>query len=291
MTGAGPDGAIDKLPQAIVAREDALRMARALSAGQTLRARLDLPNRVSGPIEQANVVGEIRGREQAAGFVVLGAHLDSWELGTGALDNGCNAALVVEAARDIHLTGLRPRRSIRFVLFSGEEQWMLGSAAYVKAAPARNSDRTVAAIFFDDGSGRVTGFSLGGRRDIEPAVLQALDPVKSWSVGRNTDDAFVGTDNFDFLLEGVPNLVANQEAASYIVNYHAASDSFDKVDLVYAEGKYRRGGGTGFQPGRIRQTGRAAAFPRPNGIRAETDGARCADEDFRHVELLGESNA
>jgi hypothetical protein len=231
VTGAGPDGTIDKLPQAIVAREDALRMARELASGRKLRVRLDLPNRIGGPAEQENVVAEIRGRERTDESVVLGAHLDSWDLGTGALDNGCNAALVVEAARDIHLTGLRPRRSIRFVLFSGEEQGMLGSRAYVKARRAE-LDRTVAAILFDKGSGRVTGFSLGGRRDIEPALQQALEPIKSWGVGRNTNDAFVGADNFDFLLEGVPNLVANQEETNYVVNYHAASDTYDKVELL-----------------------------------------------------------
>jgi carboxypeptidase Q len=231
LNGAGLDGKLDKLPQAIVAREDALRMARDLTTGAKLRVRLELPNHIGGPSEQENVVAEIRGRERTDEFVVLGAHLDSWELGTGALDDGCNASMVVEAARDIHLTGLRPRRSIHFVLFSGEEQGMLGSWAYVHAHRAE-MDRTVAAILFDEGSGRTTGFSLGGRRDIEPAVRQALAPIESWNVDRHTADAFVGTDNLDFLLEGVPNLVANQDPANYVANYHAASDTYDKVDLL-----------------------------------------------------------
>ena len=231
LNGAGLDGSLDKLPQAIVAREDALRMARDLTTGAKLRVRLELPNHIGGPSEQENVVAEIRGRERTDEFVVLGAHLDSWELGTGALDDGCNAAMVIEAARDIHLTGLRPRRSIRFVLFSGEEQGMLGSLAYVRAHHAE-MDRTVAAILFDEGSGRATGFSLGGRHDIEPAVRQALMPIESWGVNRHTTDAFVGADNLDFLLEGVPNLVANQDPANYVANYHAASDTYDKVDLL-----------------------------------------------------------
>jgi hypothetical protein len=227
LTGLGQDGSIEKLPQAIVAREDAQRLARDLAAGLRIRVRLDLPNRVGGPAEEQNVIAEIPGN-----FVVLGAHLDSFELGTGALDNGCNAALVIEAARDIHLTGLRPKRSIRFVLFSGEEQGMLGSWAYVRAH--RNElDRTDAALIFDEGSGRVTGFSLGGRRDLQSEVLrQALAPVASWGVNHFTDDAILGTDNLDFFLEGVPNLVANQEEADYVANYHASSDTFDKVDIL-----------------------------------------------------------
>src|SRR5256885_11822418 len=93
-------GQIDRIPQAVVAREDAMRLARAVAAhpGQ-VRARFSMPNRVGGPIEQENVVGEIRGREKPDEVVILAAHLDSWELGTGALDNGCNAALVIEADR------------------------------------------------------------------------------------------------------------------------------------------------------------------------------------------------
>jgi carboxypeptidase Q len=225
------DGSLEKLPQAIVAREDAERLARDLAAGQKVRVRLELPNKIGGPSEQENVVAEIRGREKPDEFVVLGAHLDSWELGTGALDNGCNAALVIEAARDIHLTGLRPRHSIRFVLFGGEEQGMLGSRAYV-LAHRTELDRAIAAIVLDEGTGRITGFSLGGRRDVEPGVRESLDPLASWGVNKNTYDAFFGTDNFDFLLEGVPNLVANQEDANYLPNYHAASDTYDKVDLV-----------------------------------------------------------
>src|SRR5207245_1425781 len=106
-------GELDRLPQAIVGREDAQRLARFLSAGEKVRVRLVMPNRVGGPAEQENVVAEIRGREKPDEYVILGAHLDSWELGTGALDNGCNAALVIEAARVIHATGLRQRRTIR----------------------------------------------------------------------------------------------------------------------------------------------------------------------------------
>lgn len=89
----------------------------------------------------------------------------------------------------------------------------------------------VAYVNYDAGIGRVTGYSLGGRKDIEAAVGEILKPVESWGSNAHTTDAFVGTDNLDFLLEGVPTLVANQEEANYIVNYHASSDTFDKVDI------------------------------------------------------------
>lgn len=225
------DGQLDKIPQAIVAREDAMRLARTIAAYPgKVRARLIMPNKIAGPVEQENVIAEIRGREKPDEAVILGAHLDSWELGTGALDNGCNAAMVIEAARAIKATGLVPRRTIRFVLFSGEEQGMIGSWKYAEAHRAE-MDKIRAVLIYDSGIGRVTGYSLSGRADIEPAVREVLKPLDSWDVNHHTLDADIGTDNWDFLLEGVPTLIANQEEANYLPNYHAASDTFDKVDI------------------------------------------------------------
>lgn len=225
------NGEIDKIPQAILDREDAMRLARTVAAYPgKVRVRLNIPNKIGGPIEQENVVGEIRGYEKPDETVVLGAHLDSWEFGTGALDNGCNSALVIEAARAIKATGLVPRRTIRFVLFSGEEQGTIGSHEYVKAHRAE-LDKMRAMITYDSGIGRVTGYSLGGRRDIEAGVREVLKPLESWGANQHTYDASFGTDNFDFLLEGVPTLVANEEEANYLPNYHAASDTLDKVDI------------------------------------------------------------
>ena len=223
-------GELERLPQAVLAREDAERMARFLGAGQKLRVRFDLPNQVTGPQTSENVVAEIRGREKPDEFVLLGAHLDSWDLGTGALDNGCNAAMVIDAARVIRASGNVPRRSIRFVLFTGEEEGLLGSWAYARSHRAE-LDRMIAAVIFDSGIGRVTGYSLGGRKDVLPAVREALAPLAPLGANEFTLDADSGTDNLDFLLEGVPTLVANQEPANYMPNYHAASDTFDKVDI------------------------------------------------------------
>jgi carboxypeptidase Q len=224
------DGEIEGLPQAVVAREDAERMARFLAAGQKLRVRFDMPNRVTGPVESENVVGEIRGREKPDEFVVLGAHLDSWELGTGALDNGCNAAMVIDAARVIHASGNLPRRSIRFVLFTGEEQGELGSAAYARAHRAE-LDKMIADVIFDAGDGRTTGFQLDGRKDFTATLKDTLEPLKSLGAMENTFESDGDTDDLDFLMEGVPSLVANQDPATYMVNYHAASDTYDKVDF------------------------------------------------------------
>jgi len=223
-------GEIGEIPTVLVAREDAARIARLLASGQKLRADLAIPNRIGGPITASNVVAEFRGSEKPDEFVILGAHLDSWELGTGALDNGCNAALVIDALRAIKTAGLRPRRSIRFILFSGEEEGLVGSHAYAVAHRAE-LDKAAGVVVFDSGTGKVIGFSLGGRKDVADAANNLVAPLKQFDADKVTTDAEWGTDHWDFMLEGVPTFVADQEEANYLINYHAMSDTFDKVDL------------------------------------------------------------
>jgi hypothetical protein len=224
-------GEIAGIPTVLVAREDASRIARLLAAGQKVHADLAIPNRIGGPIIATNVIGELRGSEKTGEFVILAAHLDSWELGTGALDNGCNAALVIDALRAIKTAGLRPRRSIRFILFSGEEEGLIGSHEYAIAHRAE-LDKAAGVVIFDSGTGRVTGFSTGGRKDVAEAASDLVAPLKQFGADKLTTDAEWGTDHFDFMLEGVPTFVADQEEANYLINYHAMSDTFDKVDLA-----------------------------------------------------------
>jgi|SRR3954447_18459123 carboxypeptidase Q len=223
-------GEIDKLPMVIVAREDGERMARLLASGNLVWADLSLPSQVGGPIKTSNVVAELRGNELPDEFVIVGAHLDSWELGTGALDNGCNAALVVDALRAIKASGIVPRRTIRFVLFSGEEEGLLGSRAYaLNHRP--ELDRAAGVIIYDSGTGKTTGFSLGGRSDIVLTAKMLMAPLAQFDVKDLKTDMEWGTDHFDFMLEGVPTFVADQEEANYLENYHAVSDTYDKVDF------------------------------------------------------------
>ncbi len=221
-------GSVAPLPMAQVAREDGLRLARLCEAGLAPRMTLDVKNTVGGPGKASNVVAEIRGGEKPEEIVLLGAHLDSWDLGTGALDNGVNCALVVDVARAI-AAGPRPRRTVRFVLFTSEETGLLGSYGYVRSHRAE-LDRHVAVLIHDIGDGKVTGYFTNGRPELDAPVKAVLAPVASWGADGANIEAILGTDNFDFLLEGVPNLVANQETERYLADYHAASDTFDKVD-------------------------------------------------------------
>jgi carboxypeptidase Q len=223
-------GEIDRLPMVLVAREDGERMARLLAAGNLVWADLSIPNQIGGPIKTSNVVAEIRGTEKPDEFVILGAHLDSWELGTGALDNGCNAALVVDALRAIKASGLRPRRTIRFILFSGEEEGLLGSRAYA-VAHRHELDKAGGVVIYDSGTGKTTGFSIGGRKDILYTARDLVAPLAQFDVKDMKLDMEWGTDHFDFMLEGVPTFVADQDEANYLENYHAISDTYDKVDF------------------------------------------------------------
>ncbi len=216
------------LPVGILAREDGLRCER-LAADGDVRLTLDLGGRIGKAFESRNVLAEIKGRDLPDEVVLVGAHLDSWETGTGALDNAANCAMVLDLARQMSSLGERPRRTVRFALFTGEEQGMFGSLGYARTHRA-DLDRHVAVAIYDAGTGRITGFSLGGREDLREAVVAALAPLRGYDANTHTVDAFVGTDNFDFLLEGVPNLVANQEPSNYMANYHASSDTYDKID-------------------------------------------------------------
>jgi len=224
-------GEIERLPMIIVAREDGERMGRLVTSGHPVWVDLSIPNKIGGPITATNVIGEIRGSEKPEEFVILGAHLDSWELGTGALDNGCNAALVIDVLRTIKASGLKPRRTIRFILFSGEEEGMMGSRAY--AVAHRNElDKAAGVAVIDSGTGRITGFDLGGRKDMADKVAAIVAPLKQFDATKlKTDDVEWGTDHYDFLLEGVPTLVAEQEEGNYLANYHATSDTYDKLDI------------------------------------------------------------
>ncbi|HEX6897090.1 MAG TPA: M20/M25/M40 family metallo-hydrolase [Bryobacteraceae bacterium] len=217
------------VPTAIMAREDAERLSR-LAQHDQVRVRLAMTNKTSATYQSSNVIAEIRGREKPDEIVLVGAHLDSWDLGTGAEDNGVNVAMVIDLARAFHDLGIVPRRTVRFALFTGEEQGMVGSEAYVERH--RNElDRFVAMLTFDSGSGHLAGFFLNGREELRKPVDKALDAVVGLNATQHVLDAVDGTDNFDFMISGVPNLVGIQDPAPYLPDYHAQSDTFDRVNV------------------------------------------------------------
>jgi len=227
------DASMSALPGALVEREGALRIERLVAGGETVKVRVTIQADVTEKPTNRNVIAEIKGREKPDEVVILGAHLDSWDLGRGALDNGCNAAMVIDVARQMMTLardGQRPRRTVRFILYSGEELALYGSWLDARNHRA-DLDKLDGVVIFDEGTGRTTGFSLGGRTDIKDAVDRALAPAAGLGPFTQTPDAFIGTDNYDYLVEGVPTLVANQDGAPYLADYHAESDTLDKVDV------------------------------------------------------------
>ncbi len=217
------------VPVVVMERENAKRALRLVRDGKSLvleaKIRVD-----SGYADHAsNVIGEIRGSRRPDEIVLLGAHLDSHDLGTGALDNGANVTMLIDIARQIVRLGLKPERTIRFVLWNGEEQGLVGSWRYTESHRSE-LDNHVMAASFDIGTGRIVGFFTGGREQLPPMVDEYLVPVAGLGPFEQHDIPLVGTDNFDFMIHGVPNLIAAQEDANYASNYHAQSDTFDKVD-------------------------------------------------------------
>jgi carboxypeptidase Q len=230
---ASLNGEMVSLPAALIEREGGDYLLRLLKAGVPLSFKATLRPIIQENPRNYNVVAEIKGTENSDEVIVFGAHLDSWDLGQGALDNGSNAVMVIDAARQIaalQQLGFSPRRTIRFILYSGEEFGLYGSWFDVKNHP-QALDSIKAVVIYDVGTGRTTGFSLGGRSDMQHLVRHMLQPIDNLGPFTQTIDASFGTDNFDYLLKGIPTLVANQDAEPYLPYYHAESDTLDKVDF------------------------------------------------------------
>ncbi|HTC63971.1 MAG TPA: M28 family peptidase [Candidatus Saccharimonadales bacterium] len=190
------------------------------------------PNGSAGEVQ--NVVAEYRGRDKSDEWVLVGAHLGPQRLLSGATDNSCDAAAVIEAARDISLTAMHPKRSIRFVLFTGDGRDMLGAWAYARAHRAE-LDHARAAILIHSDCKRITGYSINGRPDLESGLREAMKPIEALGANQIAFEATPGTDDFDFILEGVPTLSADPiltgSADSGISSHDAAK--VELADLKY----------------------------------------------------------
>lgn len=189
---------------------------------------------IPGPVTVYNTVGEIVGSEKPDEFVVIGAHLDSWDLGTGATDNGTGSCTVLEVARTLGALakqGIRPKRTVRFALFTGEEQGLHGSKQYV----ARHKDemaKTSACLVHDTGTGKVLGLAMQGRtkvRDVLEPELVSLKEVDGWK-GLNMRNQG-GTDHLSFDSVGVPGFACDQDTDEYRLTHHTQTDTFDHVKI------------------------------------------------------------
>jgi len=215
------------LPVLSVAKEDVLYLRRLLANGP-VRVALDVANSIgASPNKERNVVAEIRGTTPGE-VVLVGAHFDSWDTGQGAQDNGVGVAAILEAARILKSVGIKPRRTIRFVFFSGEEQGLLGSRAYVDAH-RDELDGLRAAVIMDSGAQTPRGFMIHGRSDVEAAARTVLASLSSLGASGVSLEASFDTDHGPFLAEGIPVFTLWVDKGEYDTHHHAVSDTFDKV--------------------------------------------------------------
>lgn len=223
----------DAVPRLVVAHEHFAMLFRLASrpAPAITKVEVEISNKlIPGPITCFNTVGEVRGGEKPDEFVVVGAHLDSWDLATGTMDNATGSCVVLETARTVAAMakqGYRPRRTVRFVLFSGEEQGLHGSKQYVEKHKGE-MDRTSVALIHDTGTGQVYGFGVHGQektKQILEPELTTLAAMKGW---RGLDLGGVyGSDHQSFHPVGVPGFACRQDIDEYRLTHHTQTDTFD----------------------------------------------------------------
>ncbi len=229
MTMSGSPNRVAPLPSLVISHEDYTTLARLIGRGVTPRVEGRMENRIGRtPVQQWNTVAEIRGTERPGQVVILGAHLDSWDLGTGVTDNGTGSMVVLEAARIIARSGLKPKRSIRFILFSGEEQGLIGSREYAEAH-AKEADSIQAVLVLDNGTGAITGMALQGREDLKELWEQLLAPVAHLDADSIRSATKSGTDHLSFLPYGIPGFNFDQLRRGYDHTHHSQSDTYDKA--------------------------------------------------------------
>jgi hypothetical protein len=217
------------LPVAEVGMEDAKLIQRELERGPVM-VQLTIENKTTGATTVNNVVAEIRGSERPDEWILIGAHLDSWDFGTGAQDNGTGAISVLEIGRALKVLGKAPRRSVRLALWGGEEQGLLGSYAYTQAHQGELND-CIAVLNTDNGAGHPKGWKVEGREDLRKAMQPWSDGLlKDMNGGELSMNTTYDTDHGPFVLQGIPALDLWVDMSHYMEIHHKASDTLDKVD-------------------------------------------------------------
>jgi Zn-dependent M28 family amino/carboxypeptidase len=203
--------------------------------GERIRMKLEMAARTLPDAPSANVVGEIRGSEKPDEVIIISGHLDSWDVGQGAQDDGAGAVIALDAARIIQQLGFKPRRTIRVVLWTNEENGLRGGKAYLEAHRAELSN-IVAAVESDSGSERLKGFGLDLPKATAEARATALAALKTLSPALAPFDTLNlrlghgGADISPIVSAGVPGLGADHAATHYFDIHHTQADTLDKID-------------------------------------------------------------
>jgi carboxypeptidase Q len=218
-----------RIPAAAIAGEDADRLQRIQDRGQKLAVRLMMEARMLPDAESANVIGEIVGRERPEEIVVLGCHFDSWDVGTGATDDGGGCIASWEALRLMKKLGLRPRRTVRVVLFTNEENGLRGGLAYREQHAAELANH-VLMVETDGGVFRPLGFGFSGNdqaRATVKAVASLLAGIGATRIGASGGGADIGP---SVQAGKVPSMSLDVDGALYFTIHHTPADTVDKIE-------------------------------------------------------------
>lgn len=245
---AGSQDAKEPLPPPSIALtpEHYNRIARLMEKKVPVTLEFDIQNKITEPKDAFNVVGEIPGSKRNSGIVMLGAHLDSWTGGTGATDNAAGCAVALEAMRILKALNVPMTRTVRIGLWSGEEEGLLGSKAYVKAHFADPEDMKLkpehaklSGYFnLDNGTGKIRGVYLQGNDMMRPVFEQWLAPFKDLGATTITIRNTGGTDHLSYDAVGLPGFQFIQDPVEYTTRtHHSNMDLFDRLqagDLMQA---------------------------------------------------------
>ena len=217
------------LPILSIGKEDTALLRRLLRRGP-VRIALNVNNSFEKPrYAERNVIADLPG-ENPEEVTMLGAHFDSWDPAQGADDNGSGVAAVLESARILKSLGVKPKTTIRFAFFSGEEEGNLGSRAYVAQHKAELG-KLRAFLLMDSGAQAPLGFYTNGREDVATAAGRILDVLAPLGISAVTTEADMESDNGTFMTVGVPSLTLKVAQGNYETRHHAVTDTFDNVDL------------------------------------------------------------
>ena len=228
------------VPTVILRNDDYGRIERLVADGENVTLRFDIVNHIYPEGKTSyNAIAEIPGTDKADEIVMLGGHLDSWHGGTGATDNAIGCAIMMEAARLIEAAGLKPRRTIRVALWSGEEEGLLGSLAYVKQHFGTAEDpkpewfKLDAYLNVDTGTGRIRGAGVFGPPEAAAVIRPVLKQFEEWGVGgasSTSSRAVGGTDSTSFNNAGLPGIGMSQDPIEYnTMTHHTNLDTYERI--------------------------------------------------------------
>ena len=216
------------IPAAALSAPDAEQLERLVAKGGPVRVKLVLTPRDLGPVTSQNVIAEITGREKPDDLVLLGAHLDSWDLGTGAVDDGAGVAITMAVGKLIRDLPQRPKRTVRIVLFGSEETGLLGGKAYADKHKTE-LNHYVIVTEPDAGQGPVLGFQTGVANPEEPSLRRIRAALAPLGIAAD-DNRSAGSSDVEPLAElGVPAATLRLDTADYFDLHHTPDDTLDKI--------------------------------------------------------------